>query len=126
MKEVISKQLEQADEMLIDAKLLLAEDRIKSATNRAYYAMFDAATAILTKFDIKCKSHKGALNQFSQYVVKKGLVDKEFGKNLRRAYDMRQKSDYDVLATITEEDAENLVKNAEEFIEEMKRLIKEG
>ncbi|OQX52660.1 MAG: hypothetical protein B5M53_08040 [Candidatus Cloacimonas sp. 4484_209] len=124
MKEVISKQLEQADEMLADAKLLLAEDRLRSATNRAYYAMFDAATAILVRLDVKCKSHKGVLNQFSQYVVKSGLVDKELGKNLQRAYDMRQKSDYDFFAIITEEDAEKIVKNAEEFINEIKRIMK--
>ncbi len=110
--------------MLIDAKLLFEQDRLKSAANRAYYAMFDAASAILTKLDVQCRSHRGVLNQFGEHVIKKELLDDRFGKMLRRAYDLRQKSDYDFYAVITEEETEELVKNAEEFVNKMKGVIK--
>jgi len=110
--------------MLIDAKLLLDSDRTLSAANRAYYAMFDAASAVLTKLEVTCKSHKGVINQFGENVVKKGLVDRRFGRYLSKAYELRLESDYDFYSVITEEDAEKLVENAEEFIEEMKRVIR--
>lgn len=109
--------------MLADAKLLLAKNRARSAANRAYYAMFDAATAILTKMDIRCKSHKGVINQFGENVVKKGLVDKSFGSQLSNACELRLESDYDFYSPIKEEDAEQLVKDAEGFVNEVKRII---
>lgn len=66
--------------------------------NRAYYAMFDAARALLRKrqgltADVT-KRHSTTIEQFSLFYAKAGLIDKELGRAFRSAFDARAKADY--------------------------------
>ena len=123
-KKILEQELKLAEEMLVDAKILFAQDRTRSAVNRAYYAIFHAANALLLKHNIKTKKHAGAISMFGSEIVKPGLVDKKFWKYFNRAYNLRQTSDYDSSESIVmEEESEETVKNAEEFVNEMKRIV---
>jgi len=83
-KEILEQELKLADEMLVDAKLLFAQDRTRSAVSRAYYAIFHAAKAVLLKQNIKTKRHAATLSMFGSEV--------------------RQTSDYDVSESVIMED----------------------
>lgn len=123
-KKILGQELKVAEEMLVDANILFAQDRIRSAVNRAYYGIFHAAKAVLLKHNIKTKSHAGALSMFGSEIVKKGLVDKKFWKYFNQAYNLRQTSDYDSSESIIlKEESEDTIKNAEEFVNEMKRFV---
>jgi hypothetical protein len=50
------------------------------ATNRAYYAFFYAASAILLTRDISRSKHSGVLSTFRQYFVKPGLIEVEYSE----------------------------------------------
>jgi len=52
-KEFVEECLKLADEFLGDAKRFLALGRPRSATDRAYYAMFHAAQAVLASRGFK-------------------------------------------------------------------------
>jgi len=62
--EIVKEELKLAHEMLIDAKLLLSEDRYRSVANRVYYAFFHSARALLTRLGVECKSHAGTISKF--------------------------------------------------------------
>jgi len=47
MKETIELYIKKSDAYLIDADLLLENQRLESAVSRAYYAMFYIAKALL-------------------------------------------------------------------------------
>lgn len=70
-KELMGK----ADTALASARLLLDAEDSDGATNRAYYAMFDAATAVLQwagTADIP-KTHSGVIARFGRNLVQTGI-----------------------------------------------------
>lgn len=115
--------LRRADQALRAANTLLAEGLLADSVSRAYYAMFHAATAILYHYGLKAKSHSSAISLFGEHIVKSGLVDKEVGKSLRRAFDMRQKSDYGIDIDLPREMVKELISEAEQFVAQIKLVL---
>ncbi len=81
------------------AALLLADGDINGACNRAYYAMFDAARAALLAAGAPVdpnivRTHNGAIAAFGLHLVKTGQVQREWGRTLNRAQEIRQVADY--------------------------------
>lgn len=102
------------------AKVLLDTGDADGASNRAYYAMFDAARAALlaSGFDVG-KTHKGVLNAFSDRLVKNGPLPKEMGRRLKHAEAFRYVADYE--GDLVElSDAQEMVEQAETFVTAMR------
>jgi len=96
--------LELADEFLSDAKLSLEHARLRSAINNAYYAMFHASRAILaSKVISPPKTHKGLREMLGKEIIMTGVLEKEYGRDLSEAFEMRQASTYDIYASFGEE-----------------------
>jgi len=126
MKDFARACLRLAEEYLEDAKLALEHSRLRTAINCAYYAMFHAAQAVLAFREITPpRTHKGLREVFGREIILKGLADKEFGKTLSRAFELRQASSYEVYASFGEELVREIVERAEDFVEKMKELITE-
>lgn len=121
--EFVKGSLKRADQALKAANSLLEQRLLVDAVSRAYYAMFHAATAILYHYGLRVKSHSSAISLFGEHIVKTGLVDKEIGKSLRRAFDLRQKSDYEIDFEITQEKVKELVTEAKGFVTEIKAIL---
>ncbi len=64
MLDRVQYYLEEADEKLDSAKLLLENGYFKDAVSRAYYCMYNAARALLLTKDISPKTHKGLIAKF--------------------------------------------------------------
>lgn len=121
--KIVEKELEVALEVLDDARLLLKEKRFRSAVNRAYYAMMHSAKALLTLLGVEAASHPGIIRMFGQEIVKKDIIDKEYAKGLSRAYNLRDKSDYKIMELIKDERVAEVVKDAEDFVAEIQKVI---
>ncbi len=68
---------------------------------------------------------KGVLSMFGLHVIRESDVEEYYGKALRFAKEEREKSDYDALAKITEEEAESVIEDTEKFLERIKEAIRE-
>jgi len=123
--ELVKLQLEKAEERLGAANYLLEGKYYEDAVNRAYYSMYYVAKAILTLKNVEPKTHEGVLSMFGLHAIRESDVEIYYGKALRFAKEEREKSDYDVLAKITEEEAESIVEDAEKFLVRIKEAIKE-
>ncbi len=117
-----------AENALASAKLLSDAGDIDGACNRAYYAMFDAAKAVLLAtvptIDPQIgKTHNGLISAFGLHMVKTGLVSIDLGRALNRAQNIRQIADYtgDV---IEPEDVLALLQQASEFVQALKKQVK--
>ena len=69
------------------------------ATNRAYYAMFDAAIAALSwagtdAGQTPSKTHGGLTASFGQNLVRTDKLPSEFGRALSRVQELRLTADY--------------------------------
>ncbi len=123
-QEYVKKQLQLTDEALSDAIYLLQDNRLKAAANRAYYAMFHVVLAALDTVGVRRpKTHRGAINLFSQHYVRTGKMDRAFAKDLQDAYDLRQQSDYEVFAVVGEEPVKEIIDRAGAFINQVRILL---
>jgi uncharacterized protein (UPF0332 family) len=105
-----------------DAQILLDNERPAAAVARAYYAMFHAATAVLSVKGIKRSSHSGILSAFGEYLVKPGLIEKSLHLSLREAFELRQQTDYEPIVDIDSRQARETLEQAVQFIDACKKL----
>ncbi|MCX8116813.1 MAG: HEPN domain-containing protein [Desulfobacterota bacterium] len=122
-KDLIVIQIEKSNEKLRAAKVLLKEGLIDDAISRAYYSMFHAASAVLFSEGITVESHSALKTMFGLHLVKTGKIDKEYGRWLNKLKDERENGDYDIFTSFDFGDAENDIKEAEKFLEQMKNYL---
>jgi uncharacterized protein (UPF0332 family) len=123
-RNFVVASLERAEKALKSAKLLEENGELEDAASRAYYAMFHTARALLFSKGMSAKTHRGTISLFSEKIVKQGILHEEFADMLRKAFDLRQKSDYELYAELSVELVKEVIKNAEKFIAKVKELIK--
>jgi uncharacterized protein (UPF0332 family) len=122
MTEEAQLHFERAAECLEDAQILFDNERPAAAVARSYYAMFHAATAILSAKGIKRSSHRGILSAFGEYLVKPGLLEQKMHQSLREAFELRQQTDYEPIVEIDSRQAREALEHAIEFIDACKKL----
>lgn len=116
--------IEKAKRFLRTAKLSLKDGDYDSSVSRCYYGMFFITEALLLTKNITVSTHKGVLTLFGEHYIKTNIINKDWGKLLRRAYDLRQKGDYASGFIVNKKEAEEILKKANEFANEMKKHIK--
>lgn len=121
---LVRYRLEQADAALGDAKFLLEGNRSpQSIVNRAYYAMFYAALALLQKIGKVPSKHAGVIGLFDTEFVLKGVFPPELSQDFHKAFELRQVSDYRVLQPLSREKAEDTWNRAARFVEAVSRYV---
>jgi len=120
----INEELKVAKRRLEAAKLLFEKGMLEDAVNRVYYSFFHVTKAILNVLGYDARTHSGLISEFGLKIIKKDLMDKKFGKYLRKAFEMRESSDYEIGIIFGEEEVNTLIKNAEEFLKEARKFIK--
>jgi len=105
------------------AELALSDGDYDSCVSRCYYAMFFMAEALLAKKGLAASSHKGVISLFGAHFVKSGAMKPEFGKALRRAFDLRQKGDYSTGLVVTRQEAEDCLQRAKDFVSKADSLL---
>lgn len=116
IKALVTYRLEQADESLDSAQLLLDHGKYRPSLNRSYYAMFYAVLGLLAISQHQTSKHSGAISLFNREFVKKGIFDKEFSRWLQEAFDLRQEADYRELVTVSVDTAQEILEHARTFV----------
>ncbi|MEW6039942.1 MAG: HEPN domain-containing protein [Elusimicrobiota bacterium] len=122
-KILIDYRLSRAYETLDDAKILLEKDKLFSCVNRIYYSMFYSVNALLLTKNLASAKHSGVLSLFNKEFVNKEIVNKELGKFYADMFEYRQKGDYRDLVKFEKEDIIRWLKQAEQFVAEIKKII---
>ena len=110
------------------ANVLLELGDVDGAVNRAYYAMFDAARAALAvsgtgEFpDIVSRTHSQVIGDFGKHLVQSGLVSRDLGRLLNRAFEIRRVADYNG-DSVQAGDARELVDKAKVFVAAMQAVV---
>jgi len=118
IETLIQYRLEQAKVALDDAGFLLAGERsAQSIINRAYYAMFYAALALLQKIGRVPSKHSGVISLFDTEFILKGVFPKELSRDFHNAFELRQFSDYRVVQRLSTEKANETLNKAERFVQ---------
>ena len=121
-RKVAEYWVARADSALASAASELAARRYDFAANRAYYACFYAASAVLLMAGRRFAKHSGVRGAVHQDLVKPGVLEMSWGKAYDRLFETCQSADYVELFEVEEAQAAELLNLAQGFVAEMKRL----
>ncbi len=122
-QELIRYRLQRAHEMLEDGELLLREGRLTSATNRIYYAMFYATSALLATQNLSSSRHSGVIALLHDHFVRPGVFPRELARQLSLAFEMRNDSDYEDFVTPESSELTEMLANARSFVQKVAELV---
>ena len=117
-------RLESAKARLAEGRDLLRSRGYPGAINRAYYAIFTAARALLALKEIDSKTHQAAFLLFQKHYVKTGLFPRELAELAKRAKGIREAADYDDYVKVPAADARREVAAAAKFVAAVEKFIK--
>lgn len=83
LKVLIQGCMENSNERLKSAKLLLENGMYRDSISRSYYAFLDSAEALLLTKDLRPKSHAGTIALFNNHFIKTGILNKNMGSGLK-------------------------------------------
>jgi hypothetical protein len=113
--------------MLADAQVMFDGGRLRSAGDRAYYAIFHASQAALLAIGKKpTRSHRGLRSQFGRHLIISGLLERELGRTLTFAHQVRQESTYEAYADADPTEVSTLLNRAREFCDRIRRFVGEN
>ncbi len=125
-RDEVALYVEHAQQMLQVADHNLADGFYTSAINRAYYAIFYAANALLATKGLSRSKHAAVIAAFRQHFVKPGLLESEYSDIYGRLMDDRRKADYEIIeSTVDPARARTDLGDARRFVERVERYLKQ-
>lgn len=112
-----------AQTFLRTAERAMSDGDYDSCASRCYYAMFSIAQAALLSKGLRASSHKGVISLFGEHFVKAGVLEGHMGRTLNYAYDTRIVGDYGVSASVAQDEAEELLDAAGDFVGKVKGYL---
>ncbi len=121
----VALYIENAQQMLKVAAHNLADGFYGSAVNRAYYAIFYAANALLATQGITRSKHSGVIAAFRQYFVRPGEIEAEYSDIYGRVMENRHVGDYEIELPIEPQVAADDLRDARRFVGRVERYLRE-
>ena len=121
----IALYMRNAHQMLKVAAHNLRDGFYGSAINRAYYAIFYAANAVLATSGLSRSKHAGVIAAFRRHFVKPGIIEIEYSRIYGRVMDNRHVSDYEIQLPIDAQVAEEDLHDAERFVTRIEQLLRQ-
>ena len=121
-----AEELTRAGACLDEAKILRTANFPYGAASRAYYAVFHAARALLFSIGIETKTHRGTVGLLSEHFVKTGHLSPEMARLMSRMQRDREDADYMTGAVFTDDEARELIADAERFLVHAKQVLQAG
>lgn len=118
------KYLERAYDALETSKILLENGKYNAAVSQAYYSMYYAAKALLSIKHLFPKTHKGVVAKLGLEFVNKGYIEEVYGAALAKAFKRRERVDYDIYYSASEDEASLAVEEAKKFVERIELVVR--
>jgi len=124
-RETVKIYVDAAHEALAGSKFNLDGGYYAIAVNRAYYAVFYAANALLATKGLARGKHSGTISAFRQSFVKPGLIEPEYSEIYGSLMDDRHVSDYDMDTSIEPERAARDIESARKFVARIETYLRQ-
>ena len=123
--ELALYRIQQAEESLDEAQYLLAGNKSpRSVINRAYYSMFYSILSLLIFEPYSSSKHSGVLSYFNLHFIKSGIIPKDIGRAVNKAFDIRQRGDYREQISLEPYQVEPFIDWADRLIESVRDILK--
>lgn len=115
--------LRKAEENISASDALIEQGYYDIAISRLYYAMFYCAEAVLLSENFTFSKHSAVISAFGQHFAKTGILPLELHRSLIEAQDMRNLSDYDLMAVLTQDAATTQLTKARIFLQSVSEFL---
>jgi len=122
-KKKSEESIKQSEEWLNEAMINLKAGAFRSTLSSVYLSIFHAARAILFIDGVREKSHY-CVGMYLEKYVEQGLLEKEWVIIFDRMRSVRHADQYSFYSTHTTEEIQSYISTAREFLERMKKLLK--
>lgn len=116
MQDYINHKFEKANDALKAGEILYENGLPVEAVSKIYYAVFNAALALLAQSNLAPKTHTGVKSLFNKEYVLSGKMDKKTGSILGELLNKRMEADYEDFTLIDNDELPELFKKAKKFI----------
>ena len=124
-KENYRLYITNAHEMIEVAKSNLGNGYFSSACNRAYYAVFYSASALLYSKEKSYGKHSAVIAAFRQYFIKTGEFAKKWSDVYEYVMSSRHSGDYELSDQPEKEQVVDVVEQAQAFVTEVEKWLLE-
>ena len=80
---------------------------------------------MLNTLGFDAKTPTGLISEFGLRIIKTKMLDKKFAQYFRRAFEMRESSDYEIGIVFGKDEVQLLIRNAEEFLKKAQKFVEE-
>jgi uncharacterized protein (UPF0332 family) len=122
----IRRLMRLADQALVTAQTNLDSEDYRAAANRAYYAIFYAASAVLLTLGIERRRHSGVISAFREHFVRPGIIETEYSGIYGESLVVREDADYAVEITVGPDTVEPGLRHARRFVQRMHEHLDRG
>ena len=105
------------------AETLLNRGHFRFSVSRSYYTMFYCIEALLLSAGRSYSKHSAVIAAFGQHFVKTGLFEKSFYDHLRKAFEDRQRGDYEAMEQVSRKTAITALNQSREFLQATKAFL---
>lgn len=121
--DLINLYWDKSQQTMEEAEIAISATKWNMAANRIYYSLFHAVTALLVKDKHPVGTHRGAKAALGQYYVLTGKLTAEDGRFFAQMETLRDKADYDIIFSASEDDINRFYPLAKEFLSKVKILL---
>jgi uncharacterized protein (UPF0332 family) len=115
----IRRLMRLADQAVVTAQTNLDSEDYRAAANRAYYAIFYAASAVLLTLGIERRRHSGVISAFREHFVRPGIIEAEFSGIYGESLVVREDADYAIEVTVGSDTVGPGLRQARRFVRRM-------
>lgn len=123
MDNLVKYRLDNAQEKIESAELLLDAGKYKDSIGRSYYAIFSSVRAVLAFERVDYSKHSALIAHFQKEYVKTKIFDVKFSKYLQTAFQIRNVCDYDDFFIASKQEAEQQLERAREFLDAVRQYL---
>jgi len=116
-------RLEQAEQCLKSARILVDNNDYKGAANRSYYAIFHSMRSVLALDGKDFAKHAGVISCFRKDYIKTDQLPVDLSAIITSAFDVRSDCDYDDYYVIDKDEVTEQIENGERFYSVVKKYI---
>lgn len=125
IKALVEYRIQHAKNTFAEVRTITNSGFYNTAINRLYYACYYAVIALLLKNNIPTQTHAGVKQMLGLHFVKTKILDNEYARFYAQMFNNRISGDYDDFITFDLDMLEELIPQAEKFIEVIETIINE-
>jgi len=122
-KTMVQLEMERAKRTFQEVEILKEAGLWNGVSNRLYYAVFHAISAMFIHDGHQVHTHHGSHALFGQNYIKTGVLPADYGKLYNQLQTMREQSDYNCAFEADPEDLKDKIEPAKQMIETICKMI---